>query len=159
MGFLLFSKQVSGTPILKCFVRSLPFLTCPLTQRAGKFLKLSYIPRSLLTSNLEYFTPTLSLTPTFWEVLIEEYSKIPTFSGRQHFYSYFQNPSENSASPNVKSVIIIYWATSWENLFLPYANNKGTDQPADPCSLISTFVISCLDTIISLVSIFAISWL
>ena len=45
------------------------------------------------------------------------------------------------------------WATSWENLFLPYANNKGTDQPAHPCSLISAFVIRCLASIIPLVSI------
>ena len=22
----------------------------------------------------------------------------------------------------------IKWATSWENLFMPYANNKGSDQ-------------------------------
>ena len=41
------------------------------------------------------------------------------------------------------------WATSWENLFLPYANNKGTDQPAHLRSLISAFVIRCLDSIIS----------
>ena len=40
---------------------------------------------------------------------------------------------------------------------LPYANNKGADQPAHPRSLISTFVVRCLDSIISLVSIFAIS--
>ena len=33
-------------------------------------------------------------------------------------------------------------ATSWENLFMPYANNKGADQPAHPRSLISAFVIS-----------------
>ena len=45
------------------------------------------------------------------------------------------------------------WATSWENLFLPHANNKGADQPAHSCSLISTFVFRCLDSIISLVSI------
>ena len=42
------------------------------------------------------------------------------------------------------------WATSWENLFLPDANNKGTDQPEHQCSrmrrLISAFVIRCLDT-------------
>ena len=44
----------------------------------------------------------------------------------------------------------IIWATSWENLFLPYANNKDTDQ---------TFVVRCLDSMISLVSIQAISWL
>ena len=45
------------------------------------------------------------------------------------------------------------WATSWENLFMPYANNKGVDQPAHPRSLISAFVIRCLDSIIPLVSI------
>ena len=39
-----------------------------------------------------------------------------------------------------------------KNLFIPYANNKGTDQLAHPRSLISTFVIHCLDSIISLVS-------
>ena len=50
------------------------------------------------------------------------------------------------------------WATSWENLFMPYANNKGAEQPAHSRSLISDFVVHCLDSI-SLVSIFAISWL
>ena len=49
------------------------------------------------------------------------------------------------------------WATSWENLFMPYANNKGTDQSARTCRLISTFVIHCLDSIIPLVSISEIS--
>ena len=42
---------------------------------------------------------------------------------------------------------------------MPYANNKGADQPAHPCSLISAFVVRCLDSILSLVSIFAMSWL
>ena len=49
------------------------------------------------------------------------------------------------------------WATSRENLFLPYANNKGADQLAHPRSLISTFVVRCRDSIISLVSISKIS--
>ena len=40
---------------------------------------------------------------------------------------------------------------------LPYAKNKGADQPAHPRSLISTFVVRCLDSIISLVSISEIS--
>ena len=31
---------------------------------------------------------------------------------------------------------------------MPYANNKGTDQPAHPRSLISAFVLRCLDSII-----------
>ena len=47
-------------------------------------------------------------------------------------------------------------ATSWENLLLPYANNKGTDQPAHLRSLISTFVVRCLESIIPLVSIYKI---
>ena len=44
-----------------------------------------------------------------------------------------------------------------KNLFMPYANNKGANQPAHPHSLISTFVVRCLDSIISLVSISEIS--
>ena len=43
------------------------------------------------------------------------------------------------------------------HLLLPYANSKGTDQPAHPRSLISTFVVRCLDSIIPLVSISRIS--
>ena len=39
-------------------------------------------------------------------------------------------------------LICIKWASSWENLFMPYANNKGADQPALPRSLISTFVFA-----------------
>ena len=37
---------------------------------------------------------------------------------------------------------------------MPYANNKGADQPAHPRSLISTFTVRCLD---SMIYIFAIS--
>ena len=36
---------------------------------------------------------------------------------------------------------------------MPYANNKGADQPAHPRSLNSNFVVRCLDSIMSLVSI------
>ena len=47
----------------------------------------------------------------------------------------------------------LIWAKSWENLFMPYANNKGADQPEHSRSLISAFVVRCLDSIIHLVSI------
>ena len=55
------------------------------------------------------------------------------------------------------SFLTIKWAMSWENLFSPYANNiKGADQPAHLrsliytfCILISTFVVCCLDIIIT----------
>ena len=36
----------------------------------------------------------------------------------------------------------INWAAWWENLFMPYANNKGADQPAHPRSPISAFVFA-----------------
>ena len=48
---------------------------------------------------------------------------------------------------------MLKWATSWENLFLPYANNKGADQPTYPRSLISTFVVRCLDSMTPIVAI------
>ena len=38
-----------------------------------------------------------------------------------------------------------------------YVNNKGADQPAHPHSLISAFVVRCLDSIISIDSIAKIS--
>ena len=36
------------------------------------------------------------------------------------------------------------WVSSQEYLILLYRNNKGADQTAHPCSLISTFVIHFL---------------
>ena len=42
-------------------------------------------------------------------------------------------------------------------MFMPYANNKGADHPAHPRSLISAFVVRCLDGIIPLDSISEIS--
>ena len=44
------------------------------------------------------------------------------------------------------------WATSWENLFMPYANNIGADQPAHSRNLISPFVVCCLDSIIPILA-------
>ena len=40
---------------------------------------------------------------------------------------------------------------------LPYANNKGADQPAHSCGLISTFVVRYLDGIIPILATVAIS--
>ena len=45
--------------------------------------------------------------------------------------------------------------TSRESLFMPYVNNKGTDQSAHQCSLISIYVVCCSDSI-SLVVIYGI---
>ena len=40
---------------------------------------------------------------------------------------------------------------------MSYANNKGADPPAHPRSLISAFVIRCLDSVMSVVSVIKIS--
>ena len=40
---------------------------------------------------------------------------------------------------------------------MSYANNKGADQPAHSRSLISAFVVRCLDSVMSLVSVTKIS--
>ena len=40
---------------------------------------------------------------------------------------------------------------------MPYANNKGADQPAHPSSLISTFVVRCLDSRICILAISKVS--
>ena len=40
---------------------------------------------------------------------------------------------------------------------MPYANNKSADQPAHPRSLISTFVVRCLDSIICILALSAVS--
>ena len=39
-----------------------------------------------------------------------------------------------------------------KNLFVPYANTKGEDQPAHLSCLISTFVVHCLDCIICILA-------
>ena len=51
------------------------------------------------------------------------------------------------------SLACLIWATSWQNLFMPYAKNKGAGQPEHPHSLISAFVVRWLGSIIPLVSI------
>ena len=40
---------------------------------------------------------------------------------------------------------------------MPYENNKGADQPAHPRSLISTFIVRCLDSMICILAISKVS--
>ena len=62
------------------------------------FLSLKIVFVRVLTNSKFglFYSNFLILTPTFSKVPIEKYGKTPNFSGKQHFYSYFQNPSENS---------------------------------------------------------------
>ena len=55
-------------------------------------------------------------------------------------------------------LVAIYMSRAMRKMCLmSYANNKGVDQPAHPRSLISAFIVRCLDSIISLDSIAEIS--
>ena len=45
-----------------------------------------------------FYSNFLIVTPTFSKVPIGKYGKTPIFSGKQHFYSYFQNSTENCGS-------------------------------------------------------------
>ena len=47
----------------------------------------------------------------------------------------------------------LYGPCHAKTCLMPYANNKGADQPAHLRSLISTFFVRCLDSIMPLVSI------
>ena len=62
-----------------------------------------------------------------------------------------------SSLQSLEKKINIIRAMSWENLFLPYTNNKGADQPAHARSLISALVVRCLDNIIPRLAIAEIS--
>ena len=66
------------------------------------------------------------------------------------------DPSTCSQAANCTSKPKIFlkmkWGSSWENL-LPYGNNKDADQLAHPRSLISIFVIRCLDSFKTLPSL------
>ena len=53
--------------------------------------------------------------------------------------------------------LLIYEPGHEKMCLMSYANNKGADQPVHPRSLISAFVVRCLDSIIPLDSIAEIS--
>ena len=61
--------------------------------------------------------------------------------------------SDMNASHNLKQKCFCIWATSWENRLMPYANNKDADQLAHLRSLISAFLVRCLDRIIPILAI------
>ena len=64
--------------------------------------------------------------------------------------------SAKSETPLIVKISITF-KCSTGNVFMQYANNKGAGQPAHPRSLISTFIVRCLHSIRSLVSISEIS--
>ena len=124
--------------------------------------QISMLQTTKLTWNIrEIVMMTLTkvnLLLQFWSMK-ETYNLI-FFSVRTNSISLMNT---NCLMPLVKIQLLVFihfeilkkieWAMSWENLFMPHVNNKGADQPVCPHSLISTFVVHCLDSLIPLVSI------
>ena len=102
----------------------------------NKLVKLNYGKKKILGYNIEYFKYC-----TFLNLEIVQIWSLRYIDSFKYFMFLLHH----------------MWATSWKNLFVPYVNNKGTDQPVHLHSLISTFVFPCLDSMISLVSISEIS--
>ena len=65
--------------------------------------------------------------------------------------------SQNHRHSHTTTVISPYNLGQIMRKFVLYANNKGADQPAHPRSLISTFVIRCLDSMICILAISKVS--
>ena len=75
----------------------------------------------------------------------------------QRFYHTVIHPKDadrmaNSVDPDQTAPSHLPEPGNAKMYLMPYANNKGADQPAHLRSLISTFVVRCLDSRISLVS-------
>ena len=65
--------------------------------------------------------------------------------------------SSKQLSRAMRKCVLCHMRTTKAQISLRGANNNGADQPAHPRSLISAFVVRCLDSIISLDSIAEIS--
>ena len=53
--------------------------------------------------------------------------------------------------------LLLYGPGHAKMCLMTYANNKGADQPAHPHSLISTFIVRCLDSIICILGLSKVS--
>ena len=59
--------------------------------------------------------------------------------------------------PNITANCLSYGPGHAKMCLKTYANNKGADQPAHPRSLISTFVVRCLDSMICILALSKVS--
>ena len=74
------------------------------------------------------------------------YNNLPNISQSK----YFENPP-------VHEPLHVFGTGDAKTCLMPYANYKGADQPAHPLSLISTFVVRCLDSMICVLAISKVS--
>ena len=74
-----------------------------------------------------------------------------------HLYIYIQKKWNVQSNNNENTYINITEPGHEKMCLMSYANNKGADQPAHPRSLISTFVVHCMDSILPLLALNEIS--
>ena len=94
---------------------------------------------------------------TLWCHFVLKSNKVPTENKNILHQNFFIILLLGSMPKTVSAIQTVIWDMSWENLFMPYANNKGTDQPAHPHSLISASVVRYLGSIMPILAISDIS--
>ena len=88
---------------------------------------------------------------------IQNDSRVPFFTIKLWKNSHTQKLQQLSRSLNSS---VVQPKKCWhgpdhvKTCLMSYANNKGADQPAHPRSLISTFVVHCLDSMICILAIY-----
>ena len=60
-------------------------------------------------------------------------------------------------TPSFVTTEVFYWPGHVKTCLMPYANNKGVDQLAHLHSLITTFVVCCLDSMLCILAISKVS--
>ena len=88
------------------------------------------------------------------------YGLIQVFAGHTWFCSFFCALTQAKSRLRIKISTFSFHQgmRRWDGpgrakmCLMPYVKNKGADQPAHPRSLISTFVVCSLDSMVSLVS-------
>ena len=126
--------------------------------RANKWLVHNYKHKTLHRANFKEYTSCHFVIVTMYYVRPLIYDNVTVTLRFIHGFfrslciGYYTNcigePYDRTQAVTQIRLLLVYtiWATSWENLFMPYANNKGTDRPAHLRSLSSTFVVHCLDS-------------
>ena len=120
------------------------------TQALGRLPKWLTCTKSPWISGMEGMATEITSWPNVYELYV---------AGSEDRTQYLLNTSWTAhptdlVGPAEFMCIAIIGPGHAKTCLMPYANNKGADQPGHPHSLISTFVFHCLD---GMICIFAIS--
>ena len=155
------------SPVCCPFILKLPFCQCqplhlfsrpgPLVNLEWPWTKVKQWPWPLVLICFHVLSQLYMHVPTSQTWIVSIKSGVQGFFHTKALGSSFDLAVKKVMVSPISVGCITIWATSWENLFMPCANNRGADQPAHLRSLISAFVVRCLDSVISLLAIAEIS--